>query len=239
MRYDTFILIMYLHGRLKSQNDFLREWIRRRTDFLNMLLELEALPGDGKCDNCRTGVGEYRCSDCLGGLVHCHKCFMERHKLLAFHRIERWNGKFFDRTSLYKQGYIIHLGHRGQICRGNIDIDEWVEDDDVLGGVDLDQDHHLESAPPDGVLDIVHTTGLFRHRVRWCGCRDAPDKAMQLFQMQLFPASLQRPSTAFSFDSLDHFYMDAMECKTAAASFVSKICRLTNNAFPHMVPVSQ
>jgi hypothetical protein len=56
--------------------------------------------------------------------------------------------------------------------------------------------------------------------------------------MELFPASHQRPETAFTFDALDHFYIDAMECKTAASSFIKKICRLTNNAFPHTVPVS-
>jgi hypothetical protein len=163
---------------------------------------------------------------------------MEQHKLLPFHRIEQWNGKYFARTTLHKHGYIIHLGHGGRRCPHNIDDAEWVDVEDGLGRLDLEEDPQLDSAMPDGEVSIVHTTGVFRHRVRWCGCDNAPDKATQLFQMQLFPASLQRPSTAFTFDSLDYFYIDAMECKTAAASFSSKIRRLTNNAFPHMVPVS-
>jgi hypothetical protein len=60
---------------------------------------------------------------------------------------------------------------------------------------------------------------------------------MQLFHDCLFPSSLDRPASAFTFAVLDHFYIDAMECKTAAHSFFRKLCRMTNNAFPNNVPV--
>ncbi|KAF8463729.1 hypothetical protein DFH94DRAFT_796350 [Russula ochroleuca] len=86
------------------------------------------------------------------------------------------------------------------------------------------------------MVNTVHTTGVFKHKVRWCQCQSAPKKTVQLFQPQLFPASHLQPETAFTFDVLDHFHIDAMECKTAAASFIKKLCRLTNNAFPHVVP---
>jgi hypothetical protein len=217
---------------------------------LDLLLGLEALPGEGICDGCQVGLGHFRCSDCAGNLVFCRKCFMEQHRRLSFHRIQRWNGKFFAPTTLLKQGHLMHLGHRGHICPNNIGIDDVWEDkeeEDVevepvqLDGIDLIEDSGKGWAGQtldDGSLHIVHTTGVFKTRVRWCGCQDAPDRAIQLFQMMLFPASLQRPGTAFTFDVLDYFYIDAMECKTAAASFVKKVGRLTNNAFPHMVPVS-
>jgi hypothetical protein len=86
-------------------------------------------------------------------------------------------------------------------------------------------------------LVMVHTTGVFQHRVRWCTCIGCPDRHIQLLQMRLFASSIKRPRTVFTFDVLDHFYVDAMECKTAGHSFFSKLRRLTNNAFPHMVPV--
>ena len=60
---------------------------------------------------------------------------------------------------------------------------------------------------------------------------------MQLFYDSLFPASSDQPLSAFSFVVLDYFYIDAMECKTAAHSFFRKLCRMTNNAFPNNVPV--
>ena len=144
----------------------------------------------------------------------------------------------------------MHLGHRGHPCHNNISIDDAWEDKEEeeefaehvqLAAMDVIEDHHKGSAGKsldDGMVDIVHTTGVFTTRVHWCGCHDAPDKPRQLFQMLLFPASLHRPGTAFTFDALDYFYIDAMECKTAAASFIRKVCRLTSNAFPHMVPVS-
>jgi hypothetical protein len=226
----------------QSQNDFLREWVNKRETFLQLLLELEARSNDGLCGQCKASGGHFRCSDCIGDLANCHNCFMDHHKRLPFHRIQMWNGTHFSRTTLHDQGYILHLGHSGEMCPGTedpwLDIDESLPDTDT---VDLLQDN-VDGKPrdvlEDGKINIVHTTGVFKHKVRWCQCPNAPDKTVQLFQMRLFPASHFRPETAFTFDVLDHFHIDAMECKTAAASFVKKLCRLTNNAFPHMVPVS-
>ena len=153
-----------------------------------------------------------------------------------------WNGKYFCKMTLHEQGYILHLGHHGGLCPATMKA--WTDEQGhsaVSKGKTLFQsalggkcDDILEY----GVLNIVHTTGVFQHRVRWCQCQDAPERAVQLFRMRLFSSSHIRPETAFTFDVLDHFHIDAMECKTAAASFVKKLCRLTNNAFPHTVPVS-
>ncbi|KAI6169161.1 hypothetical protein EDD17DRAFT_1503089 [Pisolithus thermaeus] len=48
----------------------------------------------------------------------------------------------------------------------------------------------------------------------------------------LFPASISKPKTAFTFDVLDHFLIDSLECKTSAMNFYQKLKRFTNNAFP-------
>ena len=167
---------------------------------------------------------------------------MKHHNLLPFHRIKMWNGKYFTKTTLHDQGYILHLGHHGGMCPGT--EDPWLDIDGdihITEDADLFQDG-LDGKPKDimedGVVHMVHTTGVFKHKVRWCRCPGAPEKAVQLFQMRLFPASHLRPATVFTFDVLEHFHIDAMECKTAAASFMKKLCRLTNKAFPHVVPVS-
>ena len=167
---------------------------------------------------------------------------LELHKLLPFHRIQMWNGKYFKKTTLEKQGYILHLGHQGGICPET--DDGWFDiANNISTREDVDPSKDALGPKPqdivgDGAINIVHTTGVFKHKVRWCRCRNAPEKIVQLFQMSLFSASHLRPETAFTFDVLDHFHIDAMECKTAAASFVKKLCRLTDNAFPHTVPVS-
>ena len=32
------------------------------------------------------------------------------------HHIEKWTGKFFDATSLNQEGFILYLGHGGELC---------------------------------------------------------------------------------------------------------------------------
>ena len=228
---------------LQSQNDFLREWVPLRESFLQLLLEMDGRHHDLSCSDCKLeeSKGLFRCSDCIGDLATCHACLLKRHALLPFHRIQMWNEKYFAKTTLQDQGYVLHLGHHGEICPEA--DDPWV-DIDPNAPIPEDEDppqdisgSNRKGFPKDGVVNVVHTTGVFKHKVRWCQCRNAPHKVVQLFQMRLFPASHLQPETAFTFDVLDHFHIDAMECKTAAASFVKKLCRLTNNAFSHTVPV--
>jgi hypothetical protein len=151
-----------------------------------------------------------------------------------------WNGTHFAQTTLHDLGYILHLGHHGESCP--LDEDLWLDVEESMSSStdsDVFDDEMVDvQFLQDVNVNIVHTTGVFNHKVRWCRCPDAPEKTVQLFQMRLFPASHIRPKTAFTFDSLDHFYIDAMECKTAAASFMKKLRRLTNNSFPQTVSVS-
>jgi hypothetical protein len=88
-------------------------------------------------------------------------------------------------------------------------------------------------------LIIISSTGIFRRSIRWCHCAKSPDQYVQLLlRAKLFPASFKNPKTAFTFEVLDHFRVDALECKTAAMNFMSKIQRITDEAFPSRVPVS-
>ncbi|KAG1851426.1 hypothetical protein DFJ58DRAFT_716683 [Suillus subalutaceus] len=57
-----------------------------------------------------------------------------------------------------------------------------------------------------------------------------------LFQMGLFPASFLEPKTAFSFDVLDDFLLDNLECGKLAMNYYSKLRRMTTRVFAHLVP---
>ncbi|KIM52192.1 hypothetical protein SCLCIDRAFT_141699, partial [Scleroderma citrinum Foug A] len=48
-----------------------------------------------------------------------------------------------------------------------------------------------------------------------CRCNDAkvPDRHLQLLKFDVFPSSVIKPQTAFTFDMLDHFLIYALECK--------------------------
>ena len=87
-------------------------------------------------------------------------------------------------------------------------------------------------------LVLVDVSGVHQLIVSWCCCPNAPDKATQLFQHRLFPASTSKPSTAFTFGVLEYFHIDAVECKTSASNFFSKLRRLTDFSSPQSVPVS-
>ncbi|KAG1857462.1 hypothetical protein F4604DRAFT_1882997 [Suillus subluteus] len=76
----------------------------------------------------------------------------------------------------------------------------------------------------------VHT-----HIIKYCTCTDAPSADIQLFQMGMFLASFSQPKTAFTFDVLDDFLLDNLECETLAMNYYSKLRRMTTGVFPHLV----
>jgi hypothetical protein len=153
--------------------------------------------------------------------------------------VQAWNGKCFVKSTLFDQGFIMNLGHGGEPCPHSpphADIWEDVEMSEMdFGGEEPieEQDWGKGSS-----IIIAHSSGVFQHQVNWCRCDGDAPKHLQLFREGLFPASITNPKTAFTFDVLDHFYIDAMECKTAAMSFFQKLRRFTHNAAPSTVPVS-
>jgi hypothetical protein len=96
----------------------------------------------------------------------------------------------------------------------------------------------LSSAHNETLICIVDVIGVFHHKLRWCCCPDVEPFYAQLLRLGLYPSSLERPGTAFTFSLLDYFHIDAVECKTSANNFYTKLRRLTNSLFPHKVPVS-
>jgi hypothetical protein len=211
-----------------------------RETFIHKYLDQECLPEDYSCKQCKIQAGEFRCMDCFGQPLHCHSCCLEVHSSLPFHSIEKWTGKFFKKTSLNTEGFILHLGHGGLCCPANVTSatnSEVAED----GGYEMLDEVLLEAWEPRDTrtLVIVDISRVHQLDVSWCCCEGAPDHATQLFQHCLFPASTSQPSTAFTFAVLNYFHVDAVECKTSASNFFSKLRRLTDFSSPQSVPVSK
>ena len=115
-----------------------------------------------------------------------------------------------------------------------IDVSGDEEEDpmeDVIGG------HGLPHLTGEDVCVVVDKSGVHRLRVRPCWCGAGGPLDLQFMDMRLFPASLKKIQTAFTFGVLDDFRMDNLECKTAGLRYFNKLKRLTSNAFPHSVPV--
>ena len=87
------------------------------------------------------------------------------------------------------------------------------------------------------LLTVVDTSGVHMIGVRWCNCHNALSRDRQLLAMGLYPASVKNPRTAFTFRVLDAFLIANKECKTPAGQYFAMLRRITNNAFPHLVPV--
>ena len=174
----------------------------------------------------------------------CRDCMVSSHQNLPFHRMEAWNGRCFVPSSLFDQGFVLHVGHGGRVCPAHgEDVWEDIDDSGPLPTAADFVESPIEDIDPKvltkvSVIIAVDTAGIFHHRVSWCTCHAKPDYPLMLFRHHLFPASFTRPETVFTFNVLDNFYMDSMECKTSANNFYNKLSRLTLNTFPHNVPVS-
>jgi hypothetical protein len=153
-----------------------------------------------------------------------------------------WNGYFFERSDILAHDLTLNLRHYPDNCPSDsLDTDAQTG----FGTEDSDEADEFmeqsESTPHSGSrsnLTIISSTGIFQCSVRWCHCAKTTDQYVPLLLCaRLFPASFKNPKTAFTFEVLDHFLVDSLECKTAAMNFMSKIRRMTNEAFPSRVPV--
>ena len=136
---------------------------------------------------------------------------------------------------------MVHLGHGGDPCpsggldgediTGNVE-DEWEDIEDQP------KPHHLSPGTDRSCLTLVHTSGVHFCDVRYCNCPGAETSHLQLATAGLFLATVKEPRTAFTFQVLDDFIWDNVECGTLAMNYYSKLRRVTSNAFPNLVPVS-
>ncbi|EMD36311.1 hypothetical protein CERSUDRAFT_34378, partial [Gelatoporia subvermispora B] len=151
----------------------------------------------------------YRCVDCFLPRVLCKKCTVIMHKHLPFHRQEEWEvGRgFWAGKSLGNLGLIIDLGHGGQKC--------------------------VAALPEPRRMTIVHSHGVDEIGVRFCACLDdeleSTPAALQLISHGLWPATWEKPVTAFTVEVLKDFHLLALQAQLPAQDFYRYLQRRTNN----------
>ncbi|KIO13791.1 hypothetical protein M404DRAFT_120325, partial [Pisolithus tinctorius Marx 270] len=193
------------------------------------------------CISCGTD-GLYRCTDCLHQPMFCRECCRMTHQCLLFHRVQHWNGEFFEESALHMTGAQLQLGHIGAACLSDpsnangtggpvkMNAPEWEDVDDVPP--------HMRQPIRSKYLTVIDVTGVHFIPVRWCQCEAAESFWLQLLRAKLFPATFEKPSTAFTFAVLDDFVRDNLECGTSGMNYYSKLRQVTSGVFPHLVPVS-
>jgi hypothetical protein len=167
----------------------------------------------GEANNERTAI--YRCLECFTLRPVCSHCIVERHHDHPFHRLQKWTGYFFEKIALNDLEYVLFLGHQGGRCPNNT------------------------NGPKTFV--VVHTNGTHECKILYCHCEPLyrrQDKALQLIRHQLFPPSLDRPQTVFTFAVLDDFDRHSLNAKSSNYDYCKTLRDFTNAAFPEETHVS-
>ena len=96
----------------------MKEWLEeKRGVFLNRIIRQKAHGNDnGVCHSCSVGRPVWRCEDCIDRWPICIYCCRNVHRKMPFHRVEKWNGHYYQRRALWQVGVKIYTGHNGQPC---------------------------------------------------------------------------------------------------------------------------
>ncbi|PPQ76891.1 hypothetical protein CVT26_000661 [Gymnopilus dilepis] len=139
------------------------------------------------------GAAEYRCEDCFIPDLTCASCCVKRHKLNPFHRIEKWTGSTFTKTSLKTLGLKVQLNHMGMFCSNPI--------------------------PCHSSMLVLHTNGIHEVAIQYCGCNRAIAIHLQLLRRRLYPSSQINPKNCVSFDLLRLLHHLALATKASTYDF--------------------
>ncbi|KAK7451671.1 hypothetical protein VKT23_012348 [Stygiomarasmius scandens] len=190
-----------------------QEYQERFPEILDLLIErsYDKRVG-GPCACGRSGMKSYLlCRECLMSSPECHKCFLEHHaRNLFFHWAYEWDPKngFFVKKDISTLGGVLDF------CRNK----------------DLGCSRDLDNNPVQ--LIVAEPNGVHSTLVRYCHCASAPKRWDQLFQADMFPATLESPGTAFSFECLRRFDIHTKTSRKTAYDYCLYLQRITDNMFP-------
>ncbi|RXW21399.1 hypothetical protein EST38_g4451 [Candolleomyces aberdarensis] len=200
--------------RTKGSNP-LRVFTEHADMMLDEMLRLEGPGANGLvCSQCSTSTCKnyYRCKDCTIPVLRCKECLLMDHAACFTHRIDYWNGEFYQRTSLRDLGLRVQLGHHpGDPCP------------------------RPRSAINDDFV-VIDSDGLHRVSIDFCSCHLTTPTAVQLLRARLFPATATDPRTAATFRVLETFQMLSFTVKASAHEFMASIRRRTDNTGLEDVP---
>ncbi|KAJ7642822.1 hypothetical protein B0H17DRAFT_960054 [Mycena rosella] len=94
--------------------------------------------------------------------------------------------------------------------------------------------NRCEALPKDAIgrpFTITHTNGVHRTLVHFCA-HTGGNGVKPLMRAELFPATFDKPMTAYTFQVLKNFELHNLESKQSAYDYCGSLMRLTDNAFP-------
>lgn len=188
----------------------MEQWLSHETEILGAILSREAdelitKECAGKCGLLAT----VRCHECGEAEPMCEGCTVHAHQRLYFHRVERWNGDFFESVDLCELGHIVYLGHRNHPCP------------------------NIPKKQAPNKFIFVHTNGVHHGRVQYCYCSKlSPSRKpryLQLIRSGLWPSTITSPATVFSEAFMKLWHLDWNISHKSSQDFFRVFARLTCN----------
>ncbi|PPQ75117.1 hypothetical protein CVT26_008295 [Gymnopilus dilepis] len=176
------------------------------------LFNKEHHAGIGALCECGSKEAVYRCRSCTQNYLRCRPCILKDHHLSSWHHLEEWLGTHFGRTSLSSLGYRHRLGHYGKRCPNRSEMS------------------------PARKMVIVHTNGFHEVFVEFCACNKSLNQPYQLIDADLFPATLERPETAFTLEILDAFQKISFRSKITLYDYHRSLQEMTSSILSEEVP---
>ncbi|PPQ83667.1 hypothetical protein CVT26_000898 [Gymnopilus dilepis] len=146
---------------------------------------------------------EYRCNECLLPDLTCKECCVRRHRTNPLHRIQRWNGDYFEPTSLKSIGLQIQLNHSGLYC--------------------------VNPLPCHMSMLVLHRNGIHEVSIQFCGCERALPQHIQLLRRRLYPASQLIVKTCATFELLNLLHKFALTTKSSTYDFYRALEKMSDN----------
>jgi hypothetical protein len=166
---------------------------------------------------CGSGPASFRCQECFISPPCCAKCLVDMHQHQPFHLIQEWTSTHFMRRTLESLGLTISLGHHRQHCP-NAPSSQSVKQ----------SGRHTT---------IVNTNGIQISRIEYCYCLSSATKPLQLIAAGLFPATMEQPDTAFTFEVLNDFHVHTLTSKKSAYDYFTALKKHTDSTFSHELSV--
>lgn len=321
--------------------------------------------GKSTCPQCKQGRAVWRCLDCMDKRAVCVLCCRTNHTNSILHRVEKWNGRYYQKGALWQVGVKVYVGHHGSPCphtlaalsglgdvprhsqnhynsllaelenefvksgeeilaiisraltqqveqmtpierhimesiaaktgKNLIDIirtlnkavlraereaddmqlnsdqvtaeaesrvdaeetfaevivdipmeeevgieEDWEDEDERPAKGNLPR--FLPRPPPKDGMDnafvtVVHTNGFHSLPIVWCQCSGRlHDRDLQLLDLHFYPASYDKIKTLFTFQCLDEYRLENLECKTSHYQYHNKLRRQTCGRHPQSAP---
>ncbi|KDN34713.1 hypothetical protein RSAG8_12214, partial [Rhizoctonia solani AG-8 WAC10335] len=193
----------------QGQNEMLQDWMNKYSNtFLRELYMEYGSPELAPCI-CVSPQGErFRCHDCITDHRFCLTCLQSTHQFLPHHRISKWDGDTWTRTSLAAQKTHLKLCNHPPPC--------------------------LRTPPRSLLLGDIN--GFLEIDVTYCICPNAPEPYVQLLRSSIMPCSVDLPASGFTFRALRLYDLLSADAKLSCSRYHAVLQRQTNNIEPQDHP---